>query len=105
MLMTDTVPLRWSSPGQFSRPAHWSVPSYTAPSLEDNLWALGVLIWELLTYCKQPYKEIQDKQVFEILLGGDEIENNFEAEPKSNLKYKCVSMLASHNLTSKASRR
>ena len=104
-LMSDTVPLRWSSPGQFSRPAHWSVPSYTAPSLEDNLWALGVLIWELLTYCKQPYKEIQDKQVFEILLGGDEIENNFEAEPKSNLKYKCVSMLASHNLTSKASRR
>ena len=104
-LMTDTVPLRWSSPGQFSRAANWSVPSYTAPSLEDNLWTLGVLIWELLTYCRQPYKDIQDKQVFEILLGGEEIDKYFEAELKSNLKYKCVSMLASHNLTSKASRR
>ena len=104
-LMTDTVPLRWSSPGQFRRPTHWSVPSYSAPSLEDNLWALGVLIWELLTYCKQPYKEIQDKQVFEILLVGGDIATYFEAEHKSNLKYKCVSMLASHNLTLSESRR
>ena len=104
-LMTDTVPLRWSSPGQFRRPAHWSVPSYSAPSLEDNLWALGILIWELLTYCKQPYKEIQDKQVFEILLGEGDIATYFEAEHKSNLKYKCVSMLASHNLTLNASSR
>ena len=104
-LMTDTVPLRWSSPGQLRRPANWSVPSYSAPGLEDNLWTLGILIWELLTYCKQPYKDIQDNQVFEILLGGKEIVNYFEAEPKSNLKYKCVSMLAAHNLTTDAFRR
>ena len=99
-LLTDKIPLRWSSPGQFL-----SSSVYSAPYLEDNLWALGVLIWELLTYCNQPYKDVGDKQVFEILLGGEEIGKYFEAEPSSNLKYKCISMLASHNLTPDVSRR
>ena len=104
-LMTDLVPIRWSSPGQFHLPEHRSIPSCSAPSLEDNLWSLGILIWELLTYCKQPYEDIQEKEVLKILMGKGEVTKYFMAEPKSIIKYKYVSMLACHNLTSNESQR
>ena len=52
-LLSDSVPLRWSSPRQFSLPEHRTIPSFNSPLLEDNLWSVGVVIWELLTCCRK----------------------------------------------------
>ena len=43
---------------QVGRGGEWE-----APTLEDNLWGLGVLVWEFITHCSQPYPALTDSQV------------------------------------------
>lgn len=104
-LMNDSVPpplrspLRWSSPKQLSLPAHRSIPTYSAPSIQDNLWSLAVVIWELLTFCKKPYHDLSDKAVMELLLSKESVTDHFKAERNSSIKQKCVFLLASLNFS------
>ena len=97
-LITESVPLRWAAPGQLLLQQHRTVPEYRAASREDNLWSLGIILWELLTYCHQPYRGLSDKEVMQLLLNRENIRHHFRAEPQTGLKYKCVAQLALNNL-------
>ena len=97
-LITESVPLRWAAPGQLLLQQHRTVPEYRAASREDNLWSLGIILWELLTYCHQPYRGLSDKEVMQLLLDRENIRHHFRSEPQTGLKYKCVAQLALNNL-------
>ena len=104
-IMTESVPLRWSSPDQLNLMQHRSIPSYNPCSMEDNLWGLGVVIWELLTCCQRPYQSLSDKSVLQLLLSRSDVSQYFTSEQKTGIKYKCVSLLACNNLSLHASQR
>ena len=97
-VMTESVPLRWTAAGQLEVQQHRSLPEFRGVSREDNLWALGIVIWELLTYCRQPYRGLSDKEVMQLLLDREDVRHHFRAEPQTGLKYKCVAQLALNNL-------
>ena len=97
-VMTESLPLRWMAPGQLVVQHHRSIPDYQGVTREDNLWTLGILLWELLTYCHQPYRGLTDKEVMEVLLKRENIRHHFRPEPQTGLKYKCVAQLALNNL-------
>lgn len=79
-LLRESVPLRWTAPRQLSRESHHSLPKYSKAKLEDNLWALGVVIWELVTRCKQPFASLSNNEVVDLLLNG-EVEDHFQSPP------------------------
>ena len=97
-VMTESLPVRWTAPGQLVVQGHRSIPDYQGVTREDNLWTLGILIWELLTYCLQPYRGLSDKEVMQLLLKRENIRHHFRPEPGTGLKYKCVAQLALNNL-------
>ena len=104
-VMTDSVPLRWTSPAQLALPPHRSLPEYLGVTREDNLWSLAVLLWELLTYCRQPYQGLNDKEVLQLLLDREDAREHFRADLQTSLKYKCVARLAINNLDLDQSKR
>ena len=97
-VMTESLPLRWTAPGQLVVQQHRSIPDYQGVTMEDNLWTLGIVIWELLTYCDQPYRGLTDKQVMQLLVQRENIRHHFRPDPQTGLKYKCVAQLALNNL-------
>ncbi|XP_023656564.2 cytoplasmic tyrosine-protein kinase BMX isoform X2 [Paramormyrops kingsleyae] len=56
-----TFPVRWSAP---------EVLSYTRFSSKSDVWAFGVLMWEVYTLGKQPYEPHDNKQVAENVMRG-----------------------------------
>ncbi|XP_008937521.1 PREDICTED: cytoplasmic tyrosine-protein kinase BMX [Merops nubicus] len=49
-------------------PVKWSVPEvfhYTKFSSKSDVWAFGILMWEVFTLGKQPYELYDNKQVIE----------------------------------------
>ena len=104
-VMADTVPLRWTSPSQLTVLPHRSLPEYQGVSLADNLWSLAILIWELMTYCRQPYQGLDDKQVLQLLLDRENVREHFKPDLQTSLKFKCLAQLAINNLDLDQTRR
>ena len=97
-VMSESVPLRWTAPGQLLVQQHRTLPEYQGVTQEDNLWTLAIIMWELITYCHQPYQGLTDKQVMQLLLNRENVQDYFRPEPQTGLKYKCVAQLAINNL-------
>ena len=97
-LLTDSVPLRWLAPRQLTRSEHRTIPTYSKPLMEDNLWSLAILIWEFLTYCKQPYGNTLDRDIIEILLSKRSVNTFFKGSHKEGLRFKCVITLICQSL-------
>ena len=50
----QNLPLRWMSPEAIN---------YNTLTTESDIWAFGVLMWELFTYGDHPFSELSDQQV------------------------------------------
>ncbi|KRT78381.1 protein kinase, partial [Oryctes borbonicus] len=61
------VPLRWCAPEII---AYTSTTIQTTPTtVESNIWALGVTMWEMLEWGEQPYSDLTDDEVISHVLG------------------------------------
>ena len=97
-LLTDSVPLRWTAPRQLTKSEHRTIPTYSRPLMEDNLWSMAILIWEILTYCRQPYGDVLDRDIVELLLERRSVTSYFRSEASAGLKVKCVTALVCQSL-------
>ena len=59
---------------------------------------MAILIWEILTYCKQPYGDLLDKEITEILLDKRSVNSFFKSPAQEGLKFKCVLALVCQSL-------
>jgi len=97
-LMRESVPLRWISPRQLSREDHHTLPKYHRAKLEDNLWSLPIVIWELVNKCKQPFTSLSNNDVIELLLRGEVGEHFTQPPPGTGLKGRAVLAVATLGL-------
>ena len=59
-------PIRWMAPESLSRRIY---------SSKSDVWAFGVLLWEIMTLGYVPYNQISDKDVVAAVLGGERLQN------------------------------
>ncbi|KAI4470225.1 serine/threonine-protein kinase lmtk1 [Holotrichia oblita] len=65
------VPLRWCAPEIIS---YTSTTIQTTPiTVESNVWAFGVTMWEILEWGQQPYQELMDDEVISQVLGAPKV--------------------------------
>jgi serine/threonine protein kinase len=62
---TQLLPIRWMAPELLGN-------SDVGPafSLSSDVWSFGVFCWEVFTYGRQPYEELMDEQVLEMVPSG-----------------------------------
>jgi len=90
-LLRESVPLRWSAPRQLERQLHHSLPTYSKPKLEDNLWSLAILIWEIVNKCKQqPFGDLDNSGVVELLLSSRQLHSYLPAIPPCALRNRAL---------------
>ncbi len=51
---TNLLPIRWSAP---------EVLKFRQSSIKSDVWSFGVVIWEIFSYGKKPYKENSNEEV------------------------------------------
>ncbi|XP_077986365.1 uncharacterized protein LOC144440827 [Glandiceps talaboti] len=54
-------------------PIKWTAPeslAYNKFSIKSDIWAFGILLWEIATYGMSPYPGVELTQVYEMLEGG-----------------------------------
>ena len=75
--------------------------------MQDNLYSLGIVIWELLTFCRQPFSSLSDQIVVKLLIGENpKIYKHFLADlEKADIKYKYISLIAALNLNTDPEKR
>ncbi|XP_023323677.1 BDNF/NT-3 growth factors receptor isoform X2 [Eurytemora carolleeae] len=99
-IYTDSVPVRWCSSSQIQKQENRMVPVYTKPTSSDNIWALGVLIWEILCWGEEPYKHLTNKDVV------SRLENDVDMRPyfklrmidENNMRARCILTLVHNSL-------
>ncbi|XP_010141848.1 PREDICTED: BDNF/NT-3 growth factors receptor-like [Buceros rhinoceros silvestris] len=71
------VTLRWSSAervgGHTMLPIRWMPPEsimYRKFTTESDVWSLGVVLWEIFTYGKQPWYQLSNNEVIECITQG-----------------------------------
>merc|ERR1719264_1524458 len=90
-LLRESVPLRWSAPRQLARQLHHSLPTYSRPKVEDNLWSLAILIWEIVNQCQQqPFGDLNNSGVVELLLSSRQLHSYFPALPGRGLRNRAL---------------
>jgi len=62
---TSQIPIRWSAP---------EVLEYRKYSHKSDVWSFGVLMWEIFTEGKIPYKELDNNEVVAEVLSGYRLE-------------------------------
>ncbi|CAL8348592.1 unnamed protein product [Gadus morhua 'NCC'] len=66
-------------------PINWSAPeslAYSTFSIKSDVWAFGVLLWEIATYGKYPYLGMDRSQVYDLLEKGYRMEQPEGCPPK-----------------------
>uniref|UniRef100_A0A3P8W800 Tyrosine-protein kinase n=1 Tax=Cynoglossus semilaevis TaxID=244447 RepID=A0A3P8W800_CYNSE len=66
-------------------PIKWTAPeslAYNTFSIKSDVWAFGVLLWEIATYGMSPYPGIDLSQVYDLLEKGDRMEQPEGCPPK-----------------------
>ena len=48
------IPVRWTAPEAIA---------YRKFTTSSDVWSFGVLLWEVMTYCQQPYDEWDNQMV------------------------------------------
>ncbi|GIY68764.1 NT-3 growth factor receptor [Caerostris darwini] len=98
------MPIRWMAPESIT---------YGKFSLESDVWAYGVVLWEIFTYAKQPYYGHSNDEVVRLILQGILLsppENCpphictimagcWKTEPRDRLTFQEVYHMISPNLT------
>jgi len=92
--------VRWSSPQQLSVLSHGTVASYSSGNIKDNLYSLGIVIWELLTYCQQPFTSLFDQEIVNLKISGkSQMYKYFKADlDDADIQSKYISLVAAQNL-------
>ncbi|XP_071510253.1 tyrosine kinase receptor Cad96Ca-like [Diadema antillarum] len=60
-LMTNGLSLRWMAP---------EILRHETLSIEGDIWSYGVLLWQILTYGKQPYNELATADIAKNVMSG-----------------------------------
>lgn len=53
------LPIRWMPPESIM---------YRKFTTESDVWSLGVVLWEIFTYGKQPWYQLSNNEVYKLLL-------------------------------------
>ncbi|XP_041363408.1 uncharacterized protein LOC121379031 isoform X2 [Gigantopelta aegis] len=62
----ELLPVRWMAPESLSHQADgWQTAVITK---EANIWSFGVLLWEVLTFASQPYTDLTDELVLQLVV-------------------------------------
>ena len=59
------LPVRWMAPECLDDLTVWT--------LQSDMWSLGVVLWEIFTFAKQPYASIPNNQVSEAVHKGERL--------------------------------
>lgn len=62
------LPIRWMPPESIM---------YRKFTTESDVWSLGVVLWEIFTYGKQPWYQLSNNEVLMHTLNGDHMGHSF----------------------------
>ncbi len=57
----DNIPVKWSAP---------EVLEYSTYTLKSDVWAFGVVLWEIFSYGKNPYPDLSNAESRKAVING-----------------------------------